>query len=305
MMHSWTRWLVLAGFAIGLLVSIRSLYAQDASAQFTASKGEPLVGEPFEITLTVDVPGDADITPPEFSHEWAPFMVERINDAQIEKSGGHTLLRQTLTVILWEPDDYQTPSLTVRYQASGASAQEVPVQPAFITVPSVLKAGDTSLRPFKPQISLPYFPVWWLAIPAIGMVLAGGWLWRKRQSRLRATVSNVAETPASTILLAFQQADKLHPPAIYAALSTGLRRYVERRFQVHAEEMTTEELARALRAKPPFSERRQRELHHLLQQADLVKFAPIEPSQKAAARALDVARGWIEAVESERMETAE
>jgi hypothetical protein len=213
------------------------------------------------------------------------------------------VLRQTLTVILWEPGDYQTPALSVRYQAPGASPQEIPVQAAFITVPSVLKAGDTALRPLKAQISLPYFPLWWL--PAAGIVLIGAWLWRRRQILTLQPSGSVAdETPASAALLAFREADKLYPPAAFAALSEGLRRYLERRFQVHAEEMTTEELARALRSKTLLSERRQRELHHLLQQADLVKFAPIEPSQKSAARALGVARGWVEAVESEQLETS-
>jgi hypothetical protein len=306
MMWRSIRWAVCGAFAFSLLVLLPRSAAQDASAQFASSKGEPLVGEPFELTLTVNAPADADITPPEYPSEWSPFVVRRIGEAQIDRSAGRAVLRQTLTVILWEPGDYQTPPLLVRYQITGGSPQEITVQPAFITVPSVLKTGDTTLRPLKPQASLPYFPPWWLLIPAAGLVLVGAWFWRRRQMPVALTTgTRASETPASAALLAFQQADTLHPTAAFAALSDGLRRYIGRRFQLHAEEMTTEELARALKAKAPLSERRQRELHHLLQQADLVKFAPIEPSQQAAARALGVARGWVEAVEREQPEPVE
>jgi hypothetical protein len=305
MMWRFFRRAVIGAFAFSL-ISTQASMAQDASAQFTSNKGEPLIGEPFELTLTVNAPSDADITIPAFPSEWPPFMVRKVGEAQVDKSGGRTVLRQTLTVILWQPGDYQTPLLSVRYQMSGVSPQEVSVQPAFITVPSVIMAGDTTLRPLKPQVSLPYFPLWFVLLPAAGFVLVGVWLWSRRKlPALQGTGARADEIPSSAALLTFHQADSLHPPAAFVALSDGLRRYIERRFQVHAEEMTTEELARALRSKSTLSERRQRELHRLLQQADLVKFAPIEPSHMAASRALEVARGWVEAVESEQLETTE
>jgi hypothetical protein len=46
-------------------------------------------------------------------------------------------------------------------------------------------------------------------------------------------------------------------------------------------------------------------LGYLLEQADLVKFARMQPQSKSAEKILNVAQQWVTAVEQDHMEVAE
>ncbi len=302
-------------FVLGMIALMAVMGFGQAEAQgshqatFTADKGTPLIGEPIQLTLTVQVPAQSAVTMPTFPSDWPPFMVKDVGTVSVTQQGDQSVYQQILTVILWQPGDYQTPQLVIPYQPPGsAQISQLTVQPIFFTVPSVFNDTDLTLRPFKPPIELPYISIWAvgaaLVIAAVGAFF-GVRYWRTSPRFARQTVTEDAlshfPAAAQAALRELKRiGEKVNSPAeIYAQTADCLRIYLHGRFDIYADEMTTGELQTALEAKSVVSERRQRELDQLLERADLVKFAHLEPKAPSAKQFLTVAERWIQTIEQE------
>ncbi|MBR5249864.1 MAG: hypothetical protein IKV28_04670 [Bacteroidales bacterium] len=80
----------------------------------------------------------------------------------------------------------------------------------------------------------------------------------------------------------------------YTEVTDTVRRYIERRYEVSAMELTTPEIIALLR-NYPLPEQEFAELQTLLQDADLVKFAKYTPSEEENERAIPVAVRFVNA----------
>ncbi|MCB9451711.1 MAG: hypothetical protein H6672_09740 [Anaerolineaceae bacterium] len=293
-------------FALVLLAALSvSVTAQDSvTARFTPDNLAPLIGEPVQLALVVQTPAGTTVSWPNFPDDWPPFVVRAVGELETANNGGGQIFQQTLTVILWQPGDYETPDLTLDYQLPGAAEiQHIRVEKAFFSVPSVLDPDDLTLRPLKPPLALSYVsPFLILAIGVI--VIAGaysGWRWRRR-SVIRlprtATASDLHPAAQSALTQIRRVFDSpLSPADSYRVAADALRGYVGGRFSVSASELTTAELIATLEAQPDIAPRRQRELGQMLGQADLVKFAGMQPRSNAARRLLSAAYQWVEQVD--------
>lgn len=281
------------------LPSLVVVRAQDgAAARFSTNAGTPLVGQPVELSLIADIPtGAVVITWPEFPADWPPFDVRSVSELSI--SG--TQYRQILTVILWIPGEYRTPETTIVYQLAGnPEPQVLSIEPAFFSVPSVLNGQDTALRPFKPQISLPYLSSLVIVVGAVGVVglafAAVRYLWFLRANRVTRSGAEDGLGPAAQAALAELRriaARDLTPEQLYATAADCLRTYIHDQMTIPAHDLTTAELMESLH----LPEALQRELHRLLEQADLVKFARYRPGSDSAQRYLEVAGKWVRAAD--------
>jgi len=92
----------------------------------------------------------------------------------------------------------------------------------------------------------------------------------------------------------------------YTPLSDILRRYLEQRFQLPATTATTPEFLRALRyGASPLSESQRGMLGNFMEQADLVKFAKVEPDEPTFENSVKTAENFVrETVPSEEEATA-
>ncbi|MEO8610573.1 MAG: hypothetical protein ABI690_21935 [Chloroflexota bacterium] len=276
---------------------------EDVNANFTAELGAPLIGQPIDLLLTVNAPADATVTLPTFASDWPPFAIHQIGAVTQSTNVGRTTYQQHLSVILWRPGDYQTPPTQIGYQLANATAlQQVDIQPAYFAVKTVLNPDDLNLRPLKPPVSMFYISPLYVALAALNLVLAGIYVRSKRKKFLLPTVSdtNTLHAAARAALAEFKKVHNANPvPAVvYENVSSALRRYLQGRFAVSAEELTTQELMSDLVNLQTLSDRRKRELEYLLEQADLVKFARMQP--KSADKILNVAQQWVTAVEQDQ-----
>jgi len=295
-------------FLLVLLLASRvvGLRAQaGVSARFSADNPTPLIGQPVHVVLTVEAPATAVVTFPEFPTEWDSFMVQSVGELTRTVNGDVATYRQTLTVILWRAGNFETPQTFVNYQLSpSGEILRIPAEPLLITVASVLQPGDIELRPLKPPASLLYLPPWLALVAAAGLYGAyRGWRWwRARQvvwtGQLRGANGPLALSPGQRALaeLRSMRQKNLSPMAIPSSVSDCLRLYVQRAYQVQALEMTTGELLNALQAK--LAQAEQRDLQRILDYADLVKFAHVEPGMRSARQLLDTAEKWVEALET-------
>ena len=80
----------------------------------------------------------------------------------------------------------------------------------------------------------------------------------------------------------------------YVELTMVVRRYIERRHDVRAPNLTTDEFLRAARENPAFTREAIAELTNFLESADMVKFAGVEATPEMADAATGKARNYLE-----------
>jgi hypothetical protein len=173
-----------------------------------------------------------------------------------------------------------------------------------------LDANDLNLRPLKPPVSMFYISPLVTVTALLGLFGTGVFVWSKRKQfsfpKVAAYTNNLH--PAAKIALSeIKRIDSSNTNTLngYVVVSDALRRYLQGRFGVRAIDMTSQELMLDLAKGRDLSERRQHDLANLLEQADLVKFAGVQPSSKATDKLLNVAYGWVMAVEQDQLEAVE
>jgi hypothetical protein len=303
-------------FALGSTVALRTflpstIFAQPEELPVTASwslGNAPAegwtIGDRIPIRLTVTYPANGRVTIPALPEMWGPFEVR-----QQQQRGPFGNNNETLSVILettatlWAPGEHQTPRFAVHFRDGHDQLHKVSVPPLAVTVGSVLQDGDTAKRDLKPQASLPSPSVWpWIlgAVFAATSTAIAGWVLFARLGRRTPLASTSVHPPAprpaheiaygelcriAALELPAQGEVKRH----YSLVADCIREYVHTRYGIPAMDLTTEELAAALRQRQV--DRSHSGLcYHLLAEADLVKFAEFRPSLGQASAAIDQAR---------------
>ena len=125
------------------------------------------------------------------------------------------------------------------------------------------------------------------------------WLIRRRAKRGAHQPAEVAATvfrsPEEEALedLALLEQEKTRPPAdFYFRLSAIFRRYLQRRFEIDAPEMTTEELLPRL-STPAFERETQAAIKTFLRFGDQVKFARVRPDPADITAHLGLVREMV------------
>jgi hypothetical protein len=175
---------------------------------------------------------------------------------------------------------------------------------AFVEIASLLPAGNPSLRDIREiELGSPWSP-WPLVGAAIAaLLLLAGYLRRRRRPAQAPLLAGPtpAQVPPTAYTLALDQLGSIarahwpqhgHVARHYEATIDVLRGYLEATEQLPARERTSEELLWAI--PPHLSDNGLRdELHQLLDQADLVKFARFRPDPETAEKFLEQCRGLV------------
>lgn len=158
----------------------------------------------------------------------------------------------------------------------------------------------TDIHDIKPVLAFGgQWPWWaWLVITLAFATAAGLiWWWRRRNRNEADTI-----TMAPVMLPdeeAFQQLDRLaeqgstDPKRFYFTLSAILRRYVERRYDFPAAEMTTEELLPQIQ-QLDLSEALAIEVKRFCRRSDPIKFANAGSNQTGMSKDLAFVREFVE-----------
>lgn len=275
------------------------------------------VGDVIPMRLRVTYPAGLSLTLPELPEKWAAFEVREQRVLEPTTDDGATTAVCEARVTLWVPGEHETPPLTVRYRDANDGFHEVAVQPLSISIASVLTEDDLEKRDLKPQASLPRPPLWpWLlggALAAAVLLVGARWLWQRR--RRRTATEMAAIEPVDDRLpeeIAYDELERiasLDLPAHgelkrhYTLVTDCVRTYIEGITQVPAMDRTTSELMAALRRAPirdaiPV-------LRSLLEEADLVKFAKLQPSVMSARNAVAQARHLVDVTKPDRAPAVE
>ena len=262
------------------------------------------VGRDFYVTLTVTSPSGRTAILPDLRDRLQGFQVaEDFAEEPVKDADG-----QTTQVTRWRlvPDPlakrYRLAPLVVTVTGpDGAAPAAFYTAPVKFAPPSARDAvaGDMEIAPTR---DLP--PLSWKLVGICAAVLAGLAALAAvvylvvRKIRLMVRIHRM-----SPIERALYELDVLLKKGLpgrgfykdfYVELTMVVRRYIERRHDVRAPNLTTQEFLEAAKGNAAFSDEAVTELKHFLESADMVKFAGIEATPEMADAATGKARSYLE-----------
>lgn len=315
-------------FAVSGLFYALPAHAQQAEAYVSVHSTR--IGDRFELTLVIGHDGSRS---PVFPHDLIPdslrstahFSLGDFEILAVRNEGGRpygdsgrldsvvyeattfaidTARVAGIPVGLALPTDTPTDGL-----AAASDTLRVASEPFFLPVVSLLEPDTEDIRDITAIAEFPR--AWWpwivLALVLVAAVLA--WLWyRRRQGE--GDDDQPPPPPVPPVELALERLSRLEEvdlralpdvKAYYVELANILRTYFGQRANVPALEATTRELVErltVLRADCPVPRTLIQDLHDILDQSDLVKFADIEPVVDRTRSILKQTRETVEKTEA-------
>lgn len=147
----------------------------------------------------------------------------------------------------------------------------------------------TDIHDIKPALAVGHDLRWlFWALAALALLILAALVWRRWLKRARPAAADSAPAPPAPDAEAMQMLDalaadgRLDPKQFYFRLSAVVRRYMERRFDFPAAEMTTEELLPRV-DRLPMAPELAKMLKAFCRAADPVKYAgaPADPGRMA------------------------
>lgn len=281
--------LTLAG--TGLFPSIAG--AQEITARAGLDTSSILIGQQVMLKINVSLPKGKAITLPVFTDSLATG-VEIVGQSRVDtlKTTDQQRLNlvQLLRITSFDTGFHKIPAIPI-YESGKMDSLHILAftNELFLTVNTIPVDTAQAIKDVKGVMSVPlsFWEIfrWVLLALVIILLVAGVWYYiRKRRKKLPVFV--LPSRPAVPAhIQALEELEKLRVAKIWQAgkvkeyhtqLTDILRVYLERRFNVQAMEMTTDEILDALKTASSTAEAIAK-MAEILQLADLVKFAKEQP----------------------------
>ena len=308
-------WLVMVLSLAGTALSQESIEQEIESgpvkAMIRLEPKEPLIGDTVTLTITVTAEKDVELLMPEFGEALERFSIVDFAPRQSIDDEGRTVAVQTYRLQPPSSGKQSVPPILIEYvdrrpgereAPEGYDAYELLTERVEFEVQSV--TPDDAKADLKPPLGelgpreVPPPPRWpWVVVGLVLLAAASpfavraylSWRHKARQKSAyeiaRARLQRLLDSPRP----AAEQID-----AFYVELSGIVRRYLEDRFDLRAPELTTEEFLASVGESPDLSRDHQALLQEFLRQADLVKFAGVQPSDDDIERSIEAAASFLE-----------
>jgi hypothetical protein len=263
------------------------------------------IGTPFRYTMRVETDGEVELL--------VPLLAERLGDFAIADFGevphggeNGKVIERWYDLVTYETGDRIVPGPAVHYREAGGALERIDAPDALVIVESLLAAKDgvepDDVRDIKGPVAVPrdYRPLWWAvaALAVLAAIVFAAYRILNRSGRAATAAPRPAHELALEALARLRSARLIESgrhEEYYVRLSAIVREYLERRFQLRAPEMTTEEFLQAAQQNRQIATEHRASLGRFLGEADLVKFARYLPSVEDAERAYGAARRFVEA----------
>lgn len=284
------------------LVFPGAVSAQEPALRFSVQMRQAAihVGEPVRVGITVKHPKEMQVTWPAIGSSWKDAAVDRFVSHPARAQQGWVAERRDYWLASFTPGAHALETGKFAYRGPDGKGGAIDGPQIKITVASRLpeKWHPLDIKPIKPAVFI--LRLWLIAVlAALAAAGAGFWLWRRRQQQASADARPALKPAHEIALEALEQLAQDNLPKqgqfgrYYVRLSGIVRAYVERRFQLHAPEMTTEEFLKTATQASALSSGHQSLLRDFLAQSDLVKFAQYQPSLQEAEAAFEAALRFV------------
>ncbi|HEY5948708.1 MAG TPA: hypothetical protein VIV40_24625 [Kofleriaceae bacterium] len=282
-------------------------------ATVTVWPPKPTLGEPIYLRLAVDAPAGISVDSPfqeAGDQRLGRFkIVGFVRDTQRKADGGQHQ-EQTYTLEAPTSGKHRVPPLRLEMVDSRGDAgkqagkpqeiltEEVPIDIAPVKSEDVNAKLHAAAGKLDPDVGgTPWF--WIITIAGGALVLVTGSLvmWQLWRARRRIAVKKSAYEEAVTKLRSLElrgaptadQADSW-----FVELSAIVRDYLERRYDIRAPELTTEEFLVVASRAPELTAAHRTQLSQFLERCDRVKFAGYRPDSNESIDTLAAARAFVE-----------
>ena len=283
-----------------------------------------LIGDQSKLHLSVELnEGERVVNiAPDMPMDTAHFEI--LNAGKWENHSRTPKLERDIAFIAWDSGLYRINSVVFTIQGTDGSQRTIETPPVLLTVNNP-RGTEGMLAPIGIKDIVREEWMWEDVMPyIIGIVLIGGIaflafaVYRKWKNRdTKPVVQKVIQPPH---IIAERLLQELHAKQLwqngkikeyYSDLSHILRGYLENQFTMPALESTTDELITTLQ-KRHFDDAVVDKMQGLLQTADLVKFAKVEPpmdvhepfwGDATAVVALTKPKPVVESIENQRVDS--
>lgn len=299
---------------LGVCLLLSSAPAAGQAVRATASVDSVRIGERFTISLVAlhrfnsSVVFPSDNAGPEVFGDLEVFSRTAVSERYLGPSQpGMRVDSITYEVATFALDTARVPPIPVRV-AMGSDTVQVRTARLRIPVQSTVSADAQGLRDMAPLATFPG-PRWpWILLAIVFLVLVAGlvYFWREWNASSEEEVPSPPPsiTPHEAALHrldALEHHTDWNDPnvleALFVELSAVVRWYVARRLGLAALERSTAELVQMLRTESSLPAAAVDEVHAMLEQSDLVKFADKRPTSQEGRAALRTARAAVNAIE--------
>lgn len=266
----------------------------------SVSRDSLFIGDRIQFRVTMLVPKGSQIVPPATDNGFGKFVVKEWTTGKTEiKSADSSNFNYVITT--YSTENCTIPSLDY-YVTSGTKVdtlrtQLVPMRIMLVSFPDTAKIKD-----LKPQQSagVPSLAWLWMLLALIIIAVIIVLVRRYRRKKAAPVEAPLAKPPYEEAIEALDllEAKQYIAKGLFREyafeLSEIAKRYIERRFEVHAVEFTTEEIlswARVSTLEPSH----RKILDWFFTTTDPVKFAKLIPDIDTAYRFGKDVRGFIEA----------
>jgi hypothetical protein len=282
-------------------------------ATVTVWPPKPTLGDPIYLRLDVDAPAGVSINAPfqeAGDQRMGRFQVTGFSRDTQHKPDGGLHERQTYSLQPPTSGKHRVPPLRLEMvdtrPGTGSETgktqeiltEEVPVDVAPVKAETI--AAELRPAPGKLDENVGGPPWMWILLGGslLAMLGAGGMLaWRMVGSKRRIAEQRSAYEDA---IAALRTLEKRGAPgaedadAWFVELSSIVRSYLERRYEIRAPELTTEEFLVATSRSPDLTSAHKAQLSAFLEGCDRVKFAGYRPDSTESLATLEAARAFVE-----------
>jgi hypothetical protein len=263
------------------------------------------IAERLNLTLEARADENYRVELPSLGKKLDPFGIVDYRASEPELIGNNKK-RQSRSYVL-EPflsGDYKIPPMTVKFWKEGEEKESHTVETEEVTIKVVSllpeDAKNLTIHDVTGPADLPRRVQPWAIGAIVGTFLLGATgialIWAARRKRVGL---EKREPPHAIALREIQElvAENLAQRGLiklfYQRLSEIIRRYIERRFGLHAPEQTTEEFLEGLRNDRTLDKQYRPLLEGFLKHCDLVKFAEHQPQLPEIQQAFDSCKSFI------------
>ena len=280
-----------------------------ATVELDPSK--PVIGDTVTLTITVVAEKDVEMLMPEFGEALDQYSIVDFVPRESINDSGQTVASQKYRLQPPSSGKQAIPPILIEYvdrrdgrrpAPEGLDAYELLTERIDFEVKSVIpKDAKADLKPpmgkLEPKAQEP--PVRWPWVVVVLVLLAAAspfairaWMNWQRLARRRSAYDIARSRLVKLLSRQRPSADQVDE--FYVELSSIVRRYLEDRFEMRAPELTTEEFLTSVGQSPDLIMDHQALLREFLRQADLVKFAGVQPSDEGIEQSIGAARRFLE-----------
>jgi hypothetical protein len=280
-------------FIVFIFIIPAKIFASDPTIQVSARVDTTMIriGEQFHVHLDATAPSGTKLIFPVLPDTIKKLeIVQRSKIDTTKSADGKTIsLHQQLTLTSFDSGFYVIEPIPFYFQEAGKSdSDSVSTEAQLITVRTIPVDTTQAIKdikntmdvPFTLKEALPYI-IGFLVIIILTIVIIRKFKTQKKKvTQVRV---KIPERPAHEIAL--EELKKVEDEKLWqqgyfkkyhSAVADIIRTYIEHRFSINAMEYTTDETLDHLRGNTINEEAKQK-LKDLLQLADMVKFAKVQP----------------------------